>query len=70
MRPRQILNGSSAGKHLEIADRARPSEGAKDDVIGVGGRLAGDKMLPLDGSAQWIEAGSEGWQPSLTVLPT
>jgi len=30
-------------KHLEIADRARPLESAKDDVIGVGGRLAGDK---------------------------
>src|SRR4029077_9246016 len=33
-----------------------------------GGRLAGDKILPLDGSAQWLEAGSVGRQPSLTVV--
>jgi len=54
-------------QQFEIADRTCPLEGAEDDVVGIGGRVAGDEILPLDGAAQRIEASAKRRQPRFAV---
>src|SRR5215469_4599352 len=54
-------------EQLEVADRARPLEGAEDDVIGIGRRLARNEILAFDGAAQRIEAGAKRRQPRIAV---
>src|SRR5439155_14687882 len=53
--------------HLVVADRARPLECAKDDVVGVARAIAGEKRLALDGAAQRIETGAELRQARIAV---
>jgi hypothetical protein len=66
MRLRQVLTGSSAASTSKSLI-ARPLEGAKDHVIGIGRGAPRHEILPLDGAAQRVEAGAEGWQPRFPV---
>src|SRR5271154_1111263 len=53
---------------LKIADRPRPLESPKYDVIGIGRRCTAEERLALDGPAQRVEASAERRQPGLAIL--
>src|SRR4051812_19439586 len=52
----------------EIADGARPLESTEDEVIGIGWRVAAEKLLALERAAQRRQALPEGGQPRVAVL--